>query len=79
MAEWYKKWGRQTEKYADIGNVVDSLNLQFEYFSKGNVTGFTRREIYDKSPISIEFDNSVDFSDFSLLFLYNYHIYDLFD
>ena len=49
-----------------VGDVVDSLNLQFEYFSKGNVTGFTRREIYDKSPISIEFDNNVNFSEFSL-------------
>ena len=36
--------------------VVRKLDLQKEYFAIGNVTGFTKREIYDKSPILIEFN-----------------------
>ncbi len=33
--------------------VVNKLDLQKEYYAIGKVTGFTKREIYNKSPILI--------------------------
>ncbi len=36
--------------------VVISLGLQIEYYAIGNLTGFTRREIYQESPILLEIE-----------------------
>jgi len=36
--------------------VVVSLGLQIEYYAIGNLTGFTRREIYHESPILLEIE-----------------------
>jgi len=36
--------------------VVNKLDLQKEYYAIGKVTGFTKREIYNKSPVLIEFN-----------------------